>query len=184
MTEKAIRIVIPIFFAIYVAIGFGRWIVGTYEIYPFGAWGMYHRLPKYYDDFDLRVHRLAGRDFDPPIHASTTDPAWGIGLDAHRKLVLNAYLQSLRLRRKGQVIPYLKFTKTAMVGPDSKFEILHKRLRSRRRQRDREKTIVHGPFTTSADQPPRVPGERFEFPGSGKFKKREQTGHRQLKRRK
>ncbi len=184
MTERVIRLFIPSFFALYFAIGFGRWITGMHEIYPIGAWGMYHHLPKHYSLFDLRVYRLGGRDFDPPIYASTADPGWGIALDAHRNLVINAYLRNLKFGREERALPYLDFINNAIIGPDSKYEILHKKAYSRLRDRDREETTVHGPFETHTNQPPRIANARFEFPDVKKFAKREHTGHRRLKRKK
>ncbi len=184
MTEKTIRLFVPAFFAIYFVIGFGRWIGGAHEIYPIGAWGMYHYLPRYYDQFDLRVYRLAGRDFDPPIYSSTADPQLGIGLDGHRNLVINGYVRNSKLHREERALPYLDFTSIAILGPDSKYEILRMRARSRRNERKRQKTTVYGPFVTADDQSARLEGARFEFPAGGKFKKRPHTGHQLLKRKK
>lgn len=184
VTEKAIRSFVPAFFAVYFVIAFSRWIGGAHEIYPFGAWGMFHHLPQSYDVYDLRLHRLGGRDFDPPILASEADPALGLALDAHRLLVLNAFVRHTRLGNEDRAAPYLDFASSAIIGPDAEYEVLHTRARTRRRQRHREVTVAYGPYLTGADLAPRTPGQRFEFPDAGKFVHRERHGHRRLKKKK
>jgi len=183
MSEPALRVFVPSVFALFFAVGFGRWIGGAVEAYPFGAWAMFQRQPRAYHVYDLRVSRFDGRELDPPVLASEAPPELGLALDAHRQLVLNAYVQHTRRGRPERGEPYREFIAREIVGPDARYEILHIRARSRGDERDQETTVAYGPFETSAEQPPRVAGARFDFFGGKKFQPRKSDGHRRHKRR-
>jgi hypothetical protein len=111
-------------------------------------------------------------------------PELGLALDAHRLLVLNAFVKHSERNRDDRAVPYREFVSLSIVGPDARYEILHTQSRSRQNERDREKTIVYGPFSTAPDQPGRIDRARFDFPPNDKFVRREHDGHRRVKRKK
>jgi len=185
MSEKTIRLLVPTFMLLYFGVGFGRWIGGLHEIYPIGAWGMFHRIPRSVEVYDLRIHRHRGVDHDPPFLASEVVDEPGISLDGHRLLVLNGFATHTRKGRAAEAVPYRTYLDRVVVGPDSKYEVL----RHRRRTSDRGRRVFgkssHGPFETPIrfeGEPPI--SEHFDFPEKKRFERLRKDEHRRLKSKK
>ena len=185
MSEKTIRILVPAFMLIYFAVGFGRWIAGWNEIYPVGAWGMFHYVTRTYEEFDIRIHRHRGRDVEPPVLVSEAGADLGIELDAHRTLVLNGFVTHTRKKRESKAARYRAYLDRVVVGPDSKYEVLRHKRRATPRNRRKDKTSAYGPFETAAsfEGDPEA-SERFEFPKQKRFTPLRSDGHRREKSKK
>ena len=175
MSERAIRLFVPGFLLVYFVFGFGRWITYQVEIYPIGAWGMFHRIDKVFNDYELLVHRKGERHFDPPA---------GIALTGQARLVMNGFV---RLTERGDLedaARYRDFVEREVVGPDAEYEMVLVLDRSRPKEYHLIRRRSFGPYTTPPDQLPPV-GARFEFPdGNKKYQKKKDKDRRRVKRKK
>ena len=98
MSERAIRRFVPGFMLFCFVFAFPRWITYQPEIFPFSAWGMFHRVDKVFNDFDLVVHRRGERRFVPAAAASDPDNEAGLVRTGEARLVMNGYV---RLTERG-----------------------------------------------------------------------------------
>ena len=144
-------------------VGFSRWVTYRIEIYPIAAWSMFQRVKKDYREYDLRVHRIGGREVDPPASAHDEEERAGVALDGHRLLVLNGYVKFQSLGDAAEAERYQHFIDRHIVGPDARYEILELHRRSRPSERHLERIVAYGPFSTVADTVASEPATRFAF---------------------
>jgi len=180
MSERAIRFFVPGFLLVYFVIGFGRWITNQHEVYPIGAWGMFHRVDKKYPEYDLRILRIGDRRLAPPALASAPDDPIGIELTAHRRLVLNGWFRLTRLGETQDAARYKQFIDRQIVGPDVEYEILRTLNRSRPSERDLVTVASSGVLRSDPELGEPDPQARFAFADSNrKFQMpRLETGRR------
>lgn len=184
MSEARLRLFIPGFLLFYFLFGFSRWITYQVEIYPFGAWGMFHRIDKVWNDFDLAVHRLGERSFDPPALASDPDNAAGIDRTGELRLVLNGFVRHTEAGRTEQAERYRDFLEREILGPDAEYEVLMILDRSRPHEYPLIRVKHFGPFVSDPDLAAPT-GEDFAYRDTGHaFRKRPERTKRRTKKKK
>jgi hypothetical protein len=163
MSERAIRYFVPGFLLVYFVIGFGRWISNQHEVYPIGAWGMFHRVDKKHPEYDLRILRIGDRRLVPPAQASDPDDPLGIELTAHVRLVLNGWFRLTRLGETQDAARYKQFIDRHIVGPDVEYEILRIMARSRPSEQDLVTVSSSGVLRSAPGLGEPDPQARFAF---------------------
>ncbi|MGH0029789.1 MAG: hypothetical protein ACQGVC_08355 [Myxococcota bacterium] len=184
MSERAIRRFVPGFMLFCFVFGFSRWITYQVEIFPFSAWGMFHRIDKVFNDFDLVLHRRGQQRFDPPAPASDPDNPAGLVRSGQARLLMNGFVRLTERGQEAEAARYREFIEREIVGPDAEYEIQLVLERSRPHEYHLMGRKSFGPFVTGADQPPPTPGARFAFPdeGNAKFAKKRNPNKRRTKR--
>lgn len=181
MSIRALRFFIPGFVLVYVAIGYGRWAANLPEVYPVGAFAMFQRVKPFHQEYDLVVHRLGGRELDPPASAREEPDRAGVVLDGHRLLVVNGYV--LRMHEGNPSAEQYRDYLDRWLGPDSRYEVVAFKRISRSTASRKAKREVYGPFVTSPSLDPTPPG-RFQFEEDALDKERDPDAPRRVKRRK
>lgn len=185
MSERAIRFFVPFFLLVYFVIGFGRWITLRNEVFPIGAWGMFHRIDKKFYDYDMLVHRIGSRVFDPPARVGDPDDPTGMQLTPHQRLVLNGYFRFTLLGRPEKAERYKQFIDRNIVGPDADYEILRIHERSRPSEQDLVTESTSGILHSDPGGSPPDPEARFAFADTNfKFQIPRPEGVRRVKNKK